>query len=119
EDPAEAEATGVPRFMRSREYAADAWFRAAELRRRAGDTSGYAALLARAAETLPDAPVFARARMTALELTGDAEGAAAIAKQALASSSSGAGAASLWLRVAEAAALSNDREGALAALRSA
>src|SRR5262249_14940359 len=54
QDGAEGDATGVPPFMRKPEYAADAWFRAAELRRKLGDSNGYAALLARAAETLPD-----------------------------------------------------------------
>src|SRR5262249_40030957 len=83
------------------------------------DASGYAALLARAADTLPDAPMLARARMAALELAGDAEAAAALAKREIERGSAGPGAAALWLRVAEAAALGNDRDGALSALRNA
>src|SRR5262249_45415349 len=60
-----------------------------------------------------------RARMAALELGGEAEAAAALAKRELERGISGPGAAALWLRVAEAAALGNDREGALSSLRNA
>jgi tetratricopeptide (TPR) repeat protein len=119
DEPATADAAGVPRFMRKNEYAADAWLRAAELKRRAGDVSGWSTFLQRAADRLPESSVIARARLQALEAAGDAEGAAAVAKQEIERGVSGPGAASLWLRIAEAAALSQDRDAALAALRSA
>lgn len=119
DDPAHADAAGVPRFMRKPEFAADAWLRAAELKRRAGDVSGWSTFLSRAADRLPESSVIARARLVALEAAGDAEGAAAVAKQELERGASGPGAASLWLRVAEAAALASDRDAALSALKNA
>ncbi|MCC6558174.1 MAG: hypothetical protein IT372_34950, partial [Polyangiaceae bacterium] len=129
DDEARGDANGVPRYMRKPEHAADAWLRAAELQKRAG--AGYASLLERAAEKLPDSPVLARARIAALEAAGEAEAAAALARTELERGSgaaeggeerapiTGPGAAALWLRVAEAAALTGDRDGALSALRSA
>lgn len=119
DDPQSGDANGVPHFMRRPEYAADGWFRAAELRRRAGDTVASGALIARAADRLPDVSIVGRARMIALEIAGDPEGAAAIARRELERGASGPGAASLWLRVAEAAALVGDRGAALGALRNA
>lgn len=135
DEEARGEANGVPRYMCRPEYAADAWLRAAELTRRAGGP--YASLLERAAERLPDSPVLTRARIAALEAAGEAEAAAALARRELerqapadpgaepaeggapSAALKGPGAAALWLRVAEAAALTGDREGALGALRSA
>ena len=119
EDGAHGDAIGVPRYMRNAEHAADAWFRAAELRRRSGDADGARGLINRAAERLPESTVIARARLVALEVAGDAEGAAVVAKKELERGATGPGAASLWLRVAEAAALANDRAEALTALRGA
>ncbi|MGK3997114.1 hypothetical protein [Sorangium sp. So ce1024] len=118
DDDASGEANGVPRYMRKPEYAADAWLRAAELTQRAG-TGGFASLLERAAERLPQSALLGRARIAALEAAGEAEAAASLAKQEIARGASGPGAAALWLRIAEAAALASDREAALAALRSA
>ncbi|WP_437288797.1 hypothetical protein [Sorangium sp. So ce406] len=118
DDEASGEANGVPRHMRRPEYAADAWLRAAELTQRAG-TGGFASLLERAAERLPQSALLGRARIAALEAAGEAEAAAGLAKQEIARGASGPGAAALWLRIAEAAALASDREAALAALRSA
>ncbi|MEJ7727760.1 MAG: hypothetical protein WKG00_00935, partial [Polyangiaceae bacterium] len=119
EDISAGDQSGVPRYMRRPEYAADAWYRASELRRRQGQVNEAAALIARAAEKLPDSPVITRARLVALEVAGDPEGAAAIARRELERGVTGPGAASLWLRVAEASALGNDRGGALGALRNA
>jgi tetratricopeptide (TPR) repeat protein len=119
EDPAAGDGLGVPRFMRTATYAADAWLRAAEIRRDAGNLDDAAALLASAAERLPEASIIAQARIRALEAAGDQEGAAAIARHELEHRPTGSVAAALWLRVAEAAALSSDRAGALAALRGA
>lgn len=119
EDGARGDDTGVPRFMRKPEYAADAWLRAAAVKRRMGDLAASSAMLDRAGERLPESPVIARARLAAAEGAGDVEGAAALAKQELGRGVVGPGAASLWLRVAEAAAAATDREGALEALRNA
>ncbi len=113
------ESNGVPRWARRPECAADAWLRCAEIKRRAGDHDAWVKLLARAADQLPQSSVIARARLSSLETMGDAKGAAALAKAELERGASGPGAAALWLRVAEAAMLENDRDGALAALRSA
>ncbi|WP_437781567.1 tetratricopeptide repeat protein [Sorangium sp. So ce1097] len=118
DDDASGEANGVPRSMRRPEYAADAWLRAAELTQRTG-TGGFASLLERAAERLPESALLGRARIAALEAAGEAEAAASLAKQEIARGASGPGAAALWLRIAEAAALASDREAALEALRSA
>ncbi|HVY47895.1 MAG TPA: hypothetical protein VHB21_18535, partial [Minicystis sp.] len=118
-DGASGDANGVPRYLRKAEYAADLWYRAAEVKRRSGDTTSAAAMLDRAAARLPSASAIQRARLVALEAGGDAGGAAAIAKAELERGVEGPGAASLWLRVAEASALANDRGGALGALRNA
>ncbi len=119
EDEKAGDATGVPRYMRQPAYAADAWLRAAVLHRRMGDGNGGAAMMERAGERLPASSVIARARLVALEADGDVEGAAALAKNELGRGVTGPGAASLWLRVAEAAIRRKDRDGALEALRNA
>jgi tetratricopeptide (TPR) repeat protein len=119
EDAAAGDATGVPLSMRTAAHAAEAWFRAAELKRRLGDTAGWTALLARAADRLPESSVIARARIVSLEAAGDGAGAAALARAELDRGAKGPGAAALWLRVAEAAALRADRAAALEALRAA
>ncbi|MDC3956734.1 tetratricopeptide repeat protein [Polyangium jinanense] len=119
EDAERGDASGVPRYARRAEYAADAWLRAAELKRRAGDQEGWVKLLARAAEQLPQSSLIARSRLASLETNGDAKGAADLARAELERGTPGPAAAALWLRIAEAAMLDNDRDGALAALRSA
>lgn len=119
EDPARGDAAGVPRYMRKPEYAADAWFRAAGIKRRTGDGTGAAGMLDRAAERLPGSSLIARARLGALEAAGDVDGAAAIAKKQLEHGVTGPGAAALWLRLAEAAVASSDRDVAIEALRNA
>lgn len=119
DDPARGEEIGVPTFMRTAAFAADAWLRAAEIRRRLGDLDGAASLLAQAARRLPGSSVVARARLSTLEVQGDLESAAAIARTELEAGAEGGPAAALWLRVAEAAALANDRPAALDALRQA
>lgn len=119
DDPATAEAAGVPRYMRKPEYAADAWLRAADIKKRSGEFQAWATFLQRAADRLPESAVIARARIGALEVTGDAETAAQVAKRELERGATGPGGASLWLRAAEAAALTGDRDAALSALRSA
>jgi hypothetical protein len=119
DDPKMGDEIGVPRYLREPQHAADAWYRAAELRRRSGQVNEAAGLIARAAQKLPESPLINRARMVALEVSGDPEAAAAIARRELERGVIGPGAASLWLRIAEAAALTNDRGAALGALRNA
>ncbi|NUP13457.1 MAG: hypothetical protein HOW73_46055 [Polyangiaceae bacterium] len=119
DDPERGEEIGVPAFMRTAAFAADAWLRAAEIHRRLGDIDGATSLLALAARRLPESSVVARARLSALEVQGDLESAAAIAKIELDKGSTDGPAAALWLRVAEAAAVANDRPAALDALRHA
>lgn len=118
-EPERGDSNGVPVWARRPECAADAWLRCAEIKRRAGDHDAWVKLLGRAADQLPQSSVIARARLSSLETMGDAKGAAALARAELERGASGPGAAALWLRVAEAAMLENDRDGALAALRSA
>ncbi len=118
-EPASGDANGIPSWARRPECAADAWLRCAEIKRRAGDHDAWVKLLARAADQLPQSSVIARARLASLETMGDAKGAAALARSEIERGAAGPGAAALWLRIAEAAMLDNDRDGALAALRSA
>ena len=119
DDPARGEEIGVPRHMRSAAFAAETWMRAAEIRRRLGDIDAAGALLSLAARRLPESSVIARARLGVLEAQGDLESSAALAREELAHAPEGPHAASLWLRVAESAALVNDRTAALDALRHA
>jgi tetratricopeptide (TPR) repeat protein len=133
EDAERGDETGVPRHMRKAEFAADAWLRLGEVKRRQGDANGWSSCLQRAAELFPDSAVIARARISALESIGEIDTAADLAKQELrrlgaitdgedgtaAAVQSPPGAAGLWLRVADAARMSNDRAGALDALRRA
>jgi len=126
DDPDRGEEIGVPGFMRTPAFAADCWLRAAEIRRRLGELEAANTLLSQAARRLPNSSVVARARLSTLEVSGDLEAAAAIARVELSRGADdpgaavvGASAAALWLRVAEAAALSNDRTAALDALRNA
>jgi tetratricopeptide (TPR) repeat protein len=119
DDPSRGEEIGVPTFMRTAAFAADAWLRAAEIRKRLGDVDSANALLQEAARRLPTSNVVARARLAALEAQGDLERAADLARAELGNGAVGKTAASLWLRVAESAALANDRASALDALRNA
>ncbi|MFO0552915.1 MAG: hypothetical protein U0271_31295 [Polyangiaceae bacterium] len=119
DDPERGAEIGVPTFMQTPAFAADAWLRAAEIHKRLGDLDSASALLAQASRRLPDSSVIARARLATLEAQGDLDGAAGIARAELDRGASGGPAAALWLRVAEAAALQNDRPAALDALRQA
>lgn len=119
DDGTRGDANGVPRYLRRPEHAADAWLRAAEVKRRQSDEPGARAMLERAARMLPESSLIARARLAALEAKGDIEGAAALAKKELESGAVGVSAAALWLRLAEAAVGASDRDGAISALRNA
>lgn len=130
EDGSRGDETGVPRYMRKPEFAADAWLRLGEVKRRQGDTSGWASCLQRAAELFPSSAAVARARIGALEAVGEIDTAAELAREELrrlgvivegdeAPAAAPPGAAGLWLRVAEAARLSGDTAGSLDALHKA
>jgi hypothetical protein len=116
EDPVQGDALGVPHYRRNTAFIADAWLRAAEAERRAGNLTGATSLLDQALERLPSEPVLLHARLNAAEATGDIASAAQIARAALERGAVGAPAAALWLRVAEAAAAEGDGQGALHAV---
>ncbi|MBK8251741.1 MAG: hypothetical protein IPK82_03625 [Polyangiaceae bacterium] len=128
DDAERGDETGVPRYMRKRELAADAWLRLGEVKRRQGDTSGWCSCLQRAAELFADSAAIARARIAAMESVGEIDTAADLAQKELerlsGSVEEGAapapvpsGAAGLWLRVAEVARLAGNPQGSLDALR--
>lgn len=119
DDPERGEEIGVPKFLRAPACAADAWLRAAEIRRRLGDIDAASALLAQAAQRLPTSSTIARARLAALEAQGQIEAVAQLAGDEIARGAEGASAAALWLRIAEASAVAEDRPAALDALRQA
>jgi lipopolysaccharide biosynthesis regulator YciM len=115
-DSAQAESLGVPRFARQAEVAADAWLRAADARKQLGDAGRAAALLDRAIERVGSKTPLLAARLAVAETSGDTATAERIAETLLDQGMSGAGAASLYMRVAEAAANRDDADGALTAL---
>jgi cellulose synthase operon protein C len=115
-DAAEGDRLGVPRFARQAEVAADAWLRAADAQKQLGDATRSASLLDRALERVGSkAPILA-ARLAVAEAAGDTATAERIAETLLDQGVSGASAASLYMRVAEAAANRDDAVGALTAL---
>lgn len=113
------EAEGVPLHRRTAAHAAEARLRAAEIHRRRGDTDKATALFERVVADLPDDSAAAGARLRAAELAGDTMTAAAMARTEIDRGARGAVAASLFMRVAEAAASTGDATAALGALRSA
>ena len=118
-DPAEGDRLGVPRFVRQQEVVADAWLRASDARRQLGDLPAAAALLDRALERVgPRSPILT-ARLAVAEASGDTATAERLAETMLDQGVTGASAASLFMRVAEAAANRDDAPGALAALNKA
>lgn len=119
ENPEHGDALGVPSYVRTPVFVADAWIRAAEARRRSGDDAGAAALLDGAASKLPAEPVIVSLQLASADAAGDGEKSAALARRLLELGASGAEAASLWMRIEEDAAGRGDRDGAIAALASA
>ena len=115
-DPAEADRLGVPRYAMQPEVAADAWLRAADARKQLGDAARAASLLDRALERVGSKTPILTARLSVAEAAGDTATAERIAETLLDQGMSGASAASLYMRVAEAAANRDDAAGALAAL---
>jgi tetratricopeptide (TPR) repeat protein len=115
EDPEVAERSGIPRLMCTPEQAADAWVRAGELRRRAGDAWGAVAALSAAAQRVEGDGLVARLRIAAADATGDEAAAVDIAREQLARGVDGPAGASLWLRLARAAEQEQDDDKALRA----
>jgi cellulose synthase operon protein C len=115
-DAARADSIGVPPHRRTTAQAADAWLCAAEMARDAGDTARSIELIERGLQALPSDPMLLRARFHAADSIGDTTTAALLAQTEIDRGATGPGAASLYLRVAEARASENDAAGALAAL---
>lgn len=115
-DTEQGDASGVPVCLRSAERAADAYLRASEARRRAGDSDEAAALLDKAIELLPDDRVLLYLKLKAAESSGDIDGSSAIARRLLEVGGDGTSAAPLWMRVFEAAAARGERDAAIEAL---
>jgi cellulose synthase operon protein C len=115
-DPAEADRMGVPKYALEPEVAADAWLRAADARKQLGDATRAASLLDRALERVGSKTPILTARLSVAEAAGDTATAERIAETLLDQGMSGPSAASLYMRVAEAAANRDDALGALTAL---
>ena len=114
-DAAAGDAVGVPVCLRAPERVADAYLRASEARKRAGENEAAVALLDKAIEQLPDDRILLYMRLKAAEAAGDIETAASIARR-LVDGAEGKAAAPLWMRVFELAAAGGDREAALESL---
>ena len=112
EDASVGDSTGVPGICRTATHAVSALLRAADAHRQRGDMARAAWLLDHARETAPDEPVLLQARLGIAEMSGDATVAAALAQVELATAPPGPLSASLWMRVAEAAAVAGDALGA-------
>jgi hypothetical protein len=119
EDGGRGDAAGVPLLRRTKAHAADAWLRAAEVHRAAGELSAAVELLDRALGQVPGDPALTHARLTAAEAAGDSATMARLARSELEAGAHGELAAALWLRVAEAAAADSDGPGALDAVKRA
>src|SRR5262249_48062796 len=117
--PEEGDRLGVPLAARRTEVAADAWLRAAEAKRRDGDVAGAAALLDGAIGQLGGNSTLLSARLATAEAAGDTATADRMAQMLLELGIGGRSGASLWMRVAEAAANRDDAGGALPALTKA
>jgi tetratricopeptide (TPR) repeat protein len=115
DDPEAGDRSGVPRLVCTSEYAADAWLRAGELRRRTGDAWGAVAALTGAAERIGDHALVARLRIAAVEATGDSAAVVELAREQLARGVGGAAGSALWVRVGRASEASGDLDAALEA----
>lgn len=116
QDGEAGDALGVPRSVRSIAYAAEAWLAAASVHQARGDSPSAVRLLDRALEHASDEPAVVFERLRAAEASGDTETTARLARAEIERGVDGAVAASLWLRVAEAAASSGEVPPALEAL---
>ncbi len=115
-DAPTGDAFGVPRRARTEGHAADAFLRAAETHRRRGDVATAITRLDHALERLPTAQPLVKARLHAAQASGDTAKAAELARRELEGGVTGPAAASLWIRIAEAAAAAGDAAEALASL---
>ncbi len=104
EDPDFGNRAGIPRFMCDPQHAADAWLRAGELRRRAGDGPGAAVALGEAAARLPEGSLATRLMIAAADASGEGDRALELARQELGRGADGPSSAALWLRLGQAAA---------------
>jgi tetratricopeptide (TPR) repeat protein len=124
-NPDRGNSLGVPLWARNPTMIADAWLRAARLRRGAGEIGKAAQILDRAREALSNGEMkapglvdaaIATERVRIAELMGDTALAAELAASRLEKEEDGGVAASLAMRVAEHAANSGDGHRALEAL---
>ena len=124
-DGARGDALGVPHWARQRARLVDAWLRAAEARRLAGQIDRATATLDRALDLVsvaegPDGrladAIVASARIRIAEQTGDTRVAAHLAERRLATEQNGGLVAALALRIAEHAASEGDSVRAVDAL---
>ncbi len=115
EDQDNAVNLGLPSIMCTAQHAADAFLRAGELRRRAGDAWGAVAALSAASERLQHHPLVARLRMAAADAAGDGAAALSIARGQLTLGVEGPAAAAMWVRVGRASELAGDNVTALEA----
>src|SRR6187551_1576456 len=115
-ESAYGEQFGVPAHLQSSAGAADAWLCAGELARESGATAQAVEFLDRALSLAPGDALLLRARLHLADTLGDTAGAAALARGEIERGVSGAYAAALWLRVAEARASEGDGTGALASV---
>ena len=124
-DGARGDAFGVPHWVRQPARMVDAWMRAADGRKKAGQLDRTAAALDRALslvgslggdEARLGEGAVANARIRIAEQTGDTALAAQLAERRLASEQDGGLAAALAMRVAEQAATQSDAPRALEAL---
>jgi len=106
----------VPSYVRTSEHVADLFLRAADAKRRGGDTAGAIALLDLAVAKLPEDGALLFARLEAAEAVGDVDTASGLASRLLAQGNKGRGAAALWMRIFEGAAAKGERDAALEAL---
>ncbi|MBM4359088.1 MAG: hypothetical protein FJ096_13365, partial [Deltaproteobacteria bacterium] len=109
-DEARGDRDGVPRTVRTPAYAADAWLRASELRRRNADPWGAIAAARAAATQLAGDPLVVRMELAAADAAGDAALALEIARREAERGATGPLGAALWTRIA----LATEQEGRLA-----
>ncbi len=118
-DSVHGDALGIPEHRRTLAHAAEAWLTAAEHARQGGEHARAVELLERSLLAAPSDALSLYARLHAADAAGDTASAARIARAELDRGVTGQAAASLWLRIAEAAASEGDGAAALAAANQA
>jgi cellulose synthase operon protein C len=119
EDGAAGDAEGVPVYVRTAHFVADALLRAADARRRSGELAGAAALLERAASRLPGELTVLYAQLSVADASGNIEKSAGFARKLLEAGVTGPEAASLWMQIWREADDEGKRDEAVAALTAA